>query len=117
MSKHLKFETSAPSPEEDALRMAMAMNSIPPHMHDGLINYLMHGREVGSFLHAVLTNDLREAVIRADDQNTAALAGYVRVLYNKTPLVCWGSEEAFEYWQKVGGLTGYLDAVKKEAGI
>ena len=42
---------------------------IPDYMRGGLRRYLAHGIEPGSFLSAVLRNDLIDACGRADDTN------------------------------------------------
>ena len=71
---------------------------IPNHMIGAVRRYIMHGIPPGSFLTAVICNDLREAVARADDDNAAALAGWVRFFYNYAPSGCWGTRERFEAW-------------------
>jgi hypothetical protein len=106
--KHLRFEAAPPTSEEDSLSMEMAREGIPHYMHEGLVNYILHGRSVGHFLTAVLTNNLKEAVSRADGVNAMALAGYVRFLYSRAPMICWGDEKIMKNWQNIGGLKGYL---------
>ncbi|KKN74368.1 hypothetical protein LCGC14_0391690 [marine sediment metagenome] len=73
---------------------------IPAHMHEGITAYVETGRPMGHFLTAVLSNDLREAAARADDENTLALAGWVKFLYNYVPSECWGSLEAMARWRE-----------------
>ena len=96
------------------MEAAMACEQIPEHMREGLAHYIMYGLRPGHFLQAVLENDLKEAVARADGHNAAALAGYVRFLYNGAPIMCWGTEELVNAWVKLGGLKGYL-RLKQEA--
>lgn len=79
---------------------------IPPHCREGLIEYIRVGRPVGSFLTAVLSNDLREAFSRADDENLHALIDYVKYLYNYAPSQCWGSPSKVTRWIEIGGLAG-----------
>ena len=81
---------------------------IPVHMHGAMERYIQNGILPGSFLEAVLSNNLRDAVARADDINRDALPDYVRFLYNHAPSFCWGSPEAVEEWCKAGGLAGLL---------
>lgn len=71
---------------------------IPGYMLDGIRRYIEHGIEPGSFLYAVICNDLREAVGRADDMNLRNLPAYVSYFYNEAPAGCWGSREKFELW-------------------
>jgi len=71
---------------------------IRDEMMDGLIRYIEHGIPPGHFLSAVLTNDLSEAVSRADEQNLANLPAYIGFLYNEAPSGCWGSPKHFNEW-------------------
>ena len=77
---------------------------IPEHMIGGLRRYIENGIPPGHFLTAVLCNDLRGAVDRADDTNRRRLADYVIFLYNYVPSQCWGSPEKFEVWIAQHGL-------------
>lgn len=77
---------------------------IPDYMRDGVELYVMHGIPPGSFMTAVLSNDLKEAFARADDQNTAAMRGWVQFLYNFTPSDCQGSPAKVASWIDRGGI-------------
>lgn len=79
---------------------------IPDHLSEGLDLHVLHGLPTGSFLRAVLTNDLREALARADDKALAALPAIVGWLYNEAPAGCWGSAEKADRWQHRGGCAG-----------
>ena len=76
----------------------LAESGIPEHMHGGMLLYLLHGIPPGSFMTAVLMNDLREACSRADDTNKVALWNYVAFLYNYAPSSAWGSKERVIEW-------------------
>ena len=52
----------------------------------------------GGFLEAVLSNDLKEALGRADRQNRDALFEIVRWVYNYMPMTACGSKEAVANW-------------------
>ena len=73
---------------------------IPERMLPALNRYVKHGIVPGSFLYAVLCNDLKEAVACADDENIQQLPEYVRYLYNNVPSPCWGSVERVNAWIK-----------------
>ncbi len=60
--------------------------------------YILRGVPVGSFLEAVISNDLREAMGRADEGSRANLFGLVRYLHNDCPGGCWGSPERYSEW-------------------
>ena len=79
---------------------------VPDRMLGALQRYVDHGIAPGDFLTAVLSNDLREACGRADDENRHLIFEYVKFLYNNAPSGCWGSEENFRNWIKQGGLNG-----------
>jgi len=81
-------------------REKLAAAHIPEHMHDGYVLYLLHGIPPGSFLTAVLTNDLREACGRADEVNRAALYQHVFFLYNYAPRNALGSLENVREWMQ-----------------
>jgi len=72
--------------------------TIPEHVMCSLCAYIEEHRHVGHFLTAVLQNDLKEAVGRADDHNLANLPAYVGYLYNEAPSSCWGSPEKVKEW-------------------
>ena len=77
---------------------------IPEYMIGGLRRYIENGIEPGSFLSAVLCNDLRGACECADDINRSRLFEYVKFLYSYAPAGCWGSQERFEKWLEQNGL-------------
>lgn len=54
-------------------------------------DYVYLGVPTGSFLAAVLSNDLKESIGRADDTNLVALPHIVAYLYNEIPAALWGS--------------------------
>lgn len=79
---------------------------IPAYMHGAVERYVMHGVPPGSFLTAVLSNDLREAFARADDDNTAAMKGWVRFIYMHVPSNAHGTPEMVDAWCERGGVNG-----------
>lgn len=83
---------------------------LPQHMHGALERYIDKGIPPGGFLTAVLSNDLRNAVGRADAENRERIGDYVIYLYNDAPSVCWGSPEKVEAWIAAGGLHGLAPA-------
>lgn len=52
----------------------------------------------GGFLHAVLSNDLQRACMKADDINKHLLFEIVSYIYNNLPMGCYGSPEKVEKW-------------------
>jgi len=83
---------------EAGWRVRMQTRGIPVSMQDAVIRYLVHGYRPGSFLEAVLSNDLLEAVKRCDPVNEAHLADYVKFLYHFAPAQAWGTPERVALW-------------------
>jgi hypothetical protein len=71
---------------------------IPLRMMDGIKLYVERGIEPGSFLCAVIQNNLSQAVGLADPENLKNIPAYVSYLYNECPAPCWGSPEKMEAW-------------------
>lgn len=70
---------------------------IPAKTLEAILHWQEHGthpNELGSFVRAVLTNNLREAVGRADDENLAALKDTVQWVYWNVPSGTYGSLDA-----------------------
>jgi len=76
----------------------MNYDKLPEHMRSGVQDYVDHGYPVGDFLMAVLSNNLVEAYIRADDKNMAAMKDWVSFLYWEMPSNMWGSKEKVMDW-------------------
>jgi hypothetical protein len=83
---------------------------IPDYMIGGLRSYIEYGIEPGSFLSAVLCNDLRGACECADHVNRHRLFEYVQFLYSYAPSACWGSPKRYEAWMDEGGINGHKQA-------
>ncbi len=86
--------------------MEIDYSTLPEHMRDAMRRYIEQGIAPGGFLLAVLTNNLKEAVARADDINRESLVDYVRFLYNEAPSECQGSQQKVQQWIAEGGLEG-----------
>jgi len=80
------------------LRQRLVENAVPDTLHDGLVEYCAARRPVGSFLTAVLANDLTDAVCRADERNFRRLKDLCRFLFNYCPAPAWGSREKVAAW-------------------
>src|SRR5690606_30684222 len=86
------------------------IDRIPEHMRRSLTDWVERGvphpARMGSFFRAVLTNDLKRAVMCADDRNRAALIDWAIYLHNEVPALAHGSEERLLEWHRRGGLLG-----------
>ena len=82
------------------------MNVISEDLKEALEDYVETGELHGHFLTAVLENDLREAVSRADLNNRRNLTEIVMYCLNHIPYQCWGSKERVAEWIDKGGLEG-----------
>jgi hypothetical protein len=72
--------------------------SIPEHIYESLVAYARERRPTGHFLEAVLSNDLYEAVNRADHNCMRELRLIVICVTNSLPKDSYGSEEKYEAW-------------------
>ena len=72
--------------------------TIDADMLEGIRNYVDHGIEPGSFLSAVICNDLKAAVGAADYRNIRNIPAFVGYFYNEAPSACWGSNEKMIAW-------------------
>ncbi len=77
---------------------AMQSAGVPEHLQGGLMRYLVHRIPPGHFLTAVLSNDLKEAMGRADEASRAGLYQIVSFLYNDAPAPCWGTPGKVWAW-------------------
>lgn len=78
----------------------LVKTGISEHLHGGLVRYLVYRIRPGSFLTAVLENDLKTAVAKADSISRQMLPELVDFLYRLAPRKCWGSVEAVDAWVK-----------------
>ena len=79
---------------------------IPENIRDGMVAYIEDGVVPGSFLSAVLENNLCKSFLTADYANKPRLLDIVTYLYNYVPSLCWGSKEKVDLWCEQHGLNG-----------
>ena len=79
---------------------------LPEHMQDGARLYVERGRRPGSFMRAVLENNLVAAASNGDLINQQSLFAWATWLYNNAPGSCWGNPEAVKAWIAHQGLAG-----------
>jgi hypothetical protein len=72
---------------------------VPDYMHGGLARWVLWAIPPGDFLKAVLSNDLKGAAQRADENNQRCLFDWCVVLYNALPGNCHGSPLDIEAWR------------------
>ena len=71
---------------------------VPRSLVPGLVGYAVDRCPVGSFLTAVLENNLVEAVLRADNVNRLKLREIVGFISDELPSACWGSPTKVDAW-------------------
>jgi len=74
-------------------------DKVPEHLREGLARYVIHGIVPGSFLSAVLGNDLHGAIRYGDDDSLAGIKPIITFLYNSTPAACFGSALRRDEWR------------------
>ena len=87
--------------------MKLNLSKIPEYMHEAIQEYVDHGRPIGSFLRAILCNNLVDAAAHADINNKLCLFEYASLLYNEIPGAAWGDKETVDRWVKAGGMDQY----------
>ncbi len=96
-------ETNA---DKNLLLSDLHATGVPPHLHGGLVRYVLQGITPGGFLVAVLSNNLAESFGRADEASRAGLFNVVSFVYNHIPDMAWGSLDRVREWCERGGLEG-----------
>lgn len=75
------------------------MSEIPEQLREGIEAYITIGRPTGSFLQAVLSNDLADAIARADAASMRGIRSVLDYLRSEqVPPKCWGSAERVRTW-------------------
>ena len=73
-------------------------HELSPDNIETLRRYIDNRIEPGSFVRAVLENDLKTACSCADMVNRRKIFEYVEYLYQNAPSPCWGSPEKVDAW-------------------
>lgn len=76
----------------------LARAGVPMHLRRGLALYFSAGILPGSFLQAVLCNNLREAWLRGDPIARRDLFCIVDFLHSWAPIDSWGSRDKVLAW-------------------
>jgi len=71
---------------------------IRAQMMPSIREYIEKGRLPGSFLTAVICNDLSQACLHADQENLRNLPAFVHYFYWNAPSPCWGSADKVKDW-------------------
>ena len=79
-------------------KQALFRHGIPSYMHEGIIGYYENGWKPGSFLSAIINNDLKEAFTHADDTNKHCIKNYIMWFYAYAPSGTWGYPNAVDIW-------------------
>lgn len=87
-----------PQPRGGVFEADVKWDRVPQHMREHIRAYVEERRPIGHFLTALLSNDLKNAALRADNENRAALVDWVGFLYEYAPSNCWGSPEIVAAW-------------------
>jgi len=78
--------------------MRKHMEECPQEIIESLERYRDDRIPTGGFLRAVLENDLRNALSRADNTNVVYLLGIVKWIYWNIPAIAWGSPKNVSAW-------------------
>jgi len=89
--------------------------TIPLNVADSLKHWIENGRPTGDFLRAVLENDLKNAIWRADANSLEALPTIVSYLHWEAPSLCHGSLARVTEWPDVLEAMKTADAAPSDA--
>ena len=93
--------------------LVLDYSMLPEHMVGAMERYMKNGVAPGGFLEAVLSNDLLEAMERADMVNRYRLYDFGQFLHQQAPRGSFGSPDRVANWVKVGGYEGYTKEEEK----
>lgn len=65
---------------------------------DAIDRYAKEHAPIGDFLYSVFTNNLRDSIANADDDNLKDLVEIVKYCYREIPACCWGSPKTVSEW-------------------
>lgn len=79
---------------------------VPGHIMFSLKQYAFYGQQTGSCLLGILSNDIYNAVGRADNETAANLADIIKFIIRELPANSYGSKFNVDEWLASGGLVG-----------
>lgn len=82
----------------DKLLAGVVASGIPYRLMIGVGRYITKGIRPGDFLYAVLCNNLKQSILRADKDSFIALPDLVKWLHWEAPSESYGSEEKVHAW-------------------
>lgn len=102
--------------KEDRFRLDYSYHGVPEHTRESLENYFFHGYEPGSFVVAVLSNDLYGACTRGDHVNKEYIVEIVKWVIHCAPHGSYGSLATVHAWIKDvdGRRTEFVEAWEKK---
>ena len=83
-------------------------DKLPEHIRGGMQRYIDDGILPGSFLQAVIKDQLVESFSLADETNIERMFDIAGFMYNEAPRGCRGSKEVMMKWHEKGGLNKIL---------
>ncbi len=92
--------------QEKEGEIVLSYEGLPRTLREGTRLYIEQGILPGSFLRAVISNDLRESFAQADHVNQDRMFQIVQWFYNECPIPAWGSKDKMMQWKKAGGMKG-----------
>jgi hypothetical protein len=82
----------------DEAAILQDFGQIRQNIVEGMNRFVLLHQPVGHFLTAVLSNNLREAFARADNENQKTMFQIVSYCHNQIPGNCWGTPEKVKAW-------------------
>lgn len=81
------------------LNAEAARLGVPENIAQGMVSYIVLGVIPGGFCQAVIQNDLRGAISRADGWSLQRIKPIVDFMNMHAPAPCWGGEKELRAWR------------------
>ena len=78
--------------------MSRTETYVPEHTRESIKQWIEHGVDAGSFINALMANDLFLAISKADDRNKTSFTSIVSWIWNYAPAACYGSYDICQSW-------------------
>lgn len=83
---------------QDNFRLDYSYYDVPDHTRESLENYFFRGWLPGSFVTAVLTNDLVRACTSCDHVNREYIVDIAKWVLHNAPHGSWGNSDNLQKW-------------------
>lgn len=84
--------------ESDYKAMMCGDTYIPDYLRPGVLRYIEQGITPGSFIGAIICNDLQATIATADPGSLIYIPTIAKWFFNHAPFTCHGNESKYHGW-------------------